>query len=72
MNSTSDEVGELWNGQTTVRTLGSPDVKQLIFMKDLKSQYSESTESCFGLYSMEAAEAEDRIRREGTEKYYCA
>jgi hypothetical protein len=69
MSSTSDEVGELWNGQTIVRTLGSPEVKQLIFMK---SQYSESTESCFGLYSMEAAEAEGRIRREGTEKYHCA
>jgi hypothetical protein len=67
MSSTSHEVGELWNGQTIVRTLGSPEVKQLIFMKDL-----ESTESCFELYSVEAAEAEDRIRCEGTKKYHCA
>ncbi|KAI5813867.1 hypothetical protein BZA77DRAFT_267852, partial [Pyronema omphalodes] len=63
MSSTSHDVGELWNGQTIVRTLGSPEVKQLIFVEN-----GESIDSCFGLYTVETAEEIDLIRREGMKK----
>jgi hypothetical protein len=57
MSSTSHEVGELWNGQTIVRTLGSPEIQQLVFLED------SNDETGYGLYSMPVAEAKQYLCR---------
>lgn len=36
MSSTSRDVCELYNGQSVVRTLGKPEVRQLIYVESLK------------------------------------
>ena len=36
MSSTSHEVCELWNGQGIVRTMGEPEVQQIIYLEDRK------------------------------------
>ena len=59
MSSTSHEVGELWNGQAIVRTLGTPEVQQLVFLEDAGSHDTE-----FGLYSIPVAETMGYLRRE--------
>ncbi|KAF8241868.1 hypothetical protein K440DRAFT_475135, partial [Wilcoxina mikolae CBS 423.85] len=55
MSSTSHEVGEVWNGQAIVRTLGKPEVQQIIY---LASKYDTET---FGLYTVEMAEEHNRL-----------
>ncbi|KAF8253802.1 hypothetical protein K440DRAFT_575724, partial [Wilcoxina mikolae CBS 423.85] len=50
MSSTSHEVGELWNGLSLVRTIGRPQIKQLLYLKECYN----GTE--FGLYTLEIAE----------------
>ncbi|KAF2793896.1 ankyrin, partial [Melanomma pulvis-pyrius CBS 109.77] len=54
MSSTSHEVCELWNGESVVRTLGRPLVKQIVVLRN--EIHDETT---FGLFTMEAA-AKDR------------
>ena len=49
MSSTSHEVCELWNGQGVVRTMGRPEVKQIIYIEALKDT------DTFGLYTVESA-----------------
>ena len=46
MSSTSHEVCELWNGQGIVRTMGKPEVQELIFLEEYKD-----TET-YGLYTL--------------------
>jgi hypothetical protein len=55
MSSTSHEVCELWNGHRIVRTMGRPEVQQIIYLKNQKY-----TETC-GLYTLESAEEEEAI-----------
>ena len=37
MSSTSHEVGELWNGQTVVRTMGPPKVELLLYFENYQA-----------------------------------
>lgn len=48
MNSTSHEVGEVWNGHAIVRTLGTPQVRQIIFIRDMRKD-----NKTYGLYTLE-------------------
>jgi hypothetical protein len=50
MSSTSHEVCELWNGESIVRTLGRPLVKQLVVLR--REMHDERT---FGLYTVDTA-----------------
>lgn len=50
MSSTSHEVGELWNGQAIVRTVGTPEVAQILFLEN------DVTEGTFGLHTLKTAE----------------
>ena len=49
MSSTSHEVCELWNGQGIVRTMGKPEVQQIIYLEDPR------VEDTFGLHTIESA-----------------
>jgi hypothetical protein len=55
MSSTSHEVCELWNGHGIVRTIGRPEVNQIIYLEELKE------EKTFGLHTVESAEKERHI-----------
>ncbi|KAI5780928.1 hypothetical protein EDC01DRAFT_598895, partial [Geopyxis carbonaria] len=48
MSSTSDEVCELWNGQTIVRTMGKPEILQVVYYLE-----DETDEASFKLCSLE-------------------
>lgn len=50
MSSTSHEVCELWNGQSVVRTLGRPQVKQLVWFEDVDDGET------FGVHTLDTAE----------------
>ncbi|KAF8532804.1 hypothetical protein BDD12DRAFT_950798, partial [Trichophaea hybrida] len=47
MSSTSNEVSELWNGQAIVRTMGKPEILQVVYRGDA----ADGPE--FGLYSLD-------------------
>jgi hypothetical protein len=47
MSSTSNEVCELWNGQGIVRTMGKPEVQEIIYLTDYKDD-----PKTFGLYTL--------------------
>ncbi|KAI5797869.1 hypothetical protein DFH27DRAFT_560607 [Peziza echinospora] len=49
MSSTSHEVCELWNGQGVVRTMGKPEIQEIIYVESLKDT------DTFGLYTLEDA-----------------
>ncbi|KAF8535428.1 hypothetical protein BDD12DRAFT_892990 [Trichophaea hybrida] len=49
MSSTSHEVCELWNGQGIFRTMGRPEVRQIIYLEDQKG------EDTFGLHTVGSA-----------------
>ena len=53
MSSTSHEVCELWNGQGVIRTMGKPNIEQLIYIECMKDTPS------FGFYTLESALAEE-------------
>ena len=55
MTSTSHEVCELWNGHGVVRTMGKPQVQQIIYIERLKNT------DTFGLYTAETAMKADLI-----------
>ena len=40
LSSTSDEVCELWSGQAIVRVMGSPEILEVIFIKELEGEAS--------------------------------
>lgn len=52
MSSTSHEVCELWNGQGVVRTVGRPEIQEIIYLEELKNEKDPET---FGLYTVESA-----------------
>jgi hypothetical protein len=60
MSSTSHEVCELWNGQGIVRTMGRPEVQQIIYLEDQKDQKT------FGLHTVESAMNAGLLRNECT------
>lgn len=51
MSSTSHEVCELWNGQSIVRTLGRPEVKQLLWFEEV-----DDDDETFGLHTVDTAD----------------
>ena len=54
MSSTSHEVCELWNGRGIVRTMGKPEIRQIIYFEDPKKEVT------FRLHTVETAE-EDKL-----------
>ncbi|KAI5788379.1 hypothetical protein EDC01DRAFT_617178, partial [Geopyxis carbonaria] len=48
LSSTSDEVSELWNGQAIVRTMGKPQILEVIYCPKMAKDIPES----FGLFSL--------------------
>ena len=54
MSSTSHEVCELWNGQGIVRTMGRPQVQQIIYLPGMKDDHKS-----YGLYTIKSAELEN-------------
>jgi len=60
-------VCELWNGTAIVRTLGKPEIKEVVYLEKL-----DDGESTFGLYSTSVASKEGVLRCEGrTPIDYC-
>jgi len=59
MSSTSHEVCELWNGQGLVRTMGRPEVQQIIYFEELKNDLET-----FGLHTMKTAKEDKRLQLE--------
>lgn len=49
LSSVSHEVCELWNGQGIVRTMGKPEIQQIIYIDAMRD-----TDTC-GLYTLDAA-----------------
>lgn len=60
MSSTSHEVCELWNGQGLVRTMGRPDVQEIIFFDE---EYTNP--ETFGLHTLKSAVAEGLLTERG-------
>ena len=59
MSSTSHEVCELWNGQGLVRTMGRPEVQQIIYLDEMRDD-----PETFGLYTMETAREDKKLQLE--------
>jgi hypothetical protein len=60
MSSTSRDVGELWNGESIVRSMGRPSVLQLILI------WSEINDpKTFGLYTLKTALEEGKMSHHG-------
>lgn len=57
MSSTSHEVCELWNGQGLVRTTGRPEVRQIIYLEEMKDD-----PETFGLYTYETAKGVEKLK----------
>ena len=66
MSSTSRDVGELWNGESIVRSMGRPSVVQLIL---IRSEINDSETR--GLYTLETALAEGKMSCHGRFKSGC-
>jgi hypothetical protein len=64
MSSTSHEVCELWNGDAVVRTLGRPQVKQLVLLPRGEAYEISKDEVTFGLFTLGEAEEKGVMRRE--------
>ncbi|KAI9866732.1 MAG: Ankyrin-2 [Trichoglossum hirsutum] len=67
MSSTSEDVCELWNGQSIVRVMGSPSIVELILLEeppssdDQEQQRLKSPDDrCYGIYDFNQAK-KDRI-----------
>ena len=59
MSSTSHEVCELWNGQGIVRTMGRPQVQQIIHIDN-----DPRARDNFGLYTVETAVEAELLKEE--------
>lgn len=59
MSSTSHEVGELSNGQGIVKTMGAPEVQEVIYLDAYKDT------DTFGLYTLESAIAQRLVQERG-------
>lgn len=62
MSSTSHEVGELWNGSAIVKTMGSPQVLQLLYFEDQDDQ--DGSPGGGALHTVETAVAAGLLERE--------
>ena len=60
MSSTSHEVCELWNGRGIIRTMGKPEVRQIIYLKDPEKEVT------FGLHTVESAKEAGLLKEECT------
>jgi len=60
MSSTSHEVGELWNGQQIVRTLGKPEVVQIIFLEECVGDRAET----FRLHTLKTAKKHGLLKQQ--------
>ncbi|KAF8540640.1 hypothetical protein BDD12DRAFT_734126, partial [Trichophaea hybrida] len=60
-SSTSHEVCELWNGRGIVRTMGRPEVQQMIYLEDHQRNHKT-----FGLHTVESATKAGLLRPERT------
>ncbi|KAL6706976.1 hypothetical protein ACN47E_004926 [Coniothyrium glycines] len=58
MSSTSRDVGELWNGEAIVRSVGRPSVAQLVLIRN----EMHNKETC-GLYTLQTALKEGKMTR---------
>ncbi|KAF8536309.1 hypothetical protein BDD12DRAFT_291003 [Trichophaea hybrida] len=56
-SSTSHEVCELWNGRGIVRTMGRPEVQQIIYLED-----HQKDQKTFGLHTVESAMEAELLR----------
>ena len=54
MSSTSHEVCELWNGRGIIRTMGKPEVRQIVYLEGRRK------DATFGLHTIETA-TEDNL-----------
>lgn len=61
MSSTSHEVCELWNGQGIVRTMGTPQVQEIIYLPNCPDNTAT-----FGLYTLESATAQGLFQARST------
>jgi hypothetical protein len=59
MSSTSHEVGELWNGNGIIRTMGKPEVLEIIYIPSRKDDEVGKNAKTFGLYTVESAMEEN-------------
>ena len=61
MSSTSHEVCELWNGQGIIRTMGAPEVQEIIYLEDYKDyedredRGNREDPKTYGLFTVEKA-----------------
>lgn len=62
MSSTSNDVCELWNGQSIVRMMGSPPILEIIYLHDLSKIESHRLDDC-GLFTLEEAERGKILQR---------
>ena len=60
MSSTSHEVCELWNGRGIVRTLGKPEVRQIVYLEDLNEKVTSR------LHTVESAKKAGLLKGERT------
>ena len=61
MSSTSDEVCELWNGKGIVRTMGAPEIKQIIYLEGCTCE----PEKCYGLHTVDEGVATGVLHEQG-------
>lgn len=59
MSSTSHEVCELWNGQGIIRTMGRPEILQLVYLEELRNEES------LGLYTLDEAVLAGHLKLRG-------
>ncbi|KAI5804647.1 hypothetical protein DFH27DRAFT_609576 [Peziza echinospora] len=56
MSSTSQEVCELWNGEGIVRTMGRPEILQVVYIDELRNEES------LGFYTIEEAVQQGHLK----------
>ena len=68
MSSTSHDMCEIWNGHGIIRTMGAPEVKQIIYLEDYK-EYEDleglPDPKTYGLFTVEEAERKEILRKQG-------
>ena len=62
MSSTSQDVCELWNGQSIVRLMGSPPILEILYLRDLLKIEGHRIQD-YGLFTLEEAEESKYLKR---------
>lgn len=70
MSSTSGEVCELFNGRGIVRTMGRPNIAQVIVFPSTFSLLEEKEPSC-GIHTLQSAEEKNILVKEGKLPVLC-